>query len=212
MDINRWIRTPAFWGILLILGGIAMLIQNLVGFELGGLFWGAVFILAGVAFLAQLNRADHPWWPLLPGIISLGIGASILLDVVLPSLSRYFGGLLVLGGIGLAFLLVYLRQRQAWWAIIPAGVMFTLALVSVLDEGSFGFDTGGIFLLGLGITFLILAWLPGANQQWAYIPGGILAVIGLLIAAASGAWLSIVGPALIILLGGWLIFRSLRRV
>ena len=112
MDINRWLRTPAFWGILLILGGIAMLIQNLVGFELGGLFWGAVFILAGVAFLAQLNRSDHPWWPQLPGIILLGIGASILLDVVLPSLSRYFGGLLVLGGIGLAFLLVYLRQRQ----------------------------------------------------------------------------------------------------
>ena len=208
MDINRWLRTPAFWGIFLILGGIALLFQNLFHIELGGLFWGTAFILAGVAFILQINRPERPWWPLIPGLALLGIGAQILLDVILPSLSQYFGGLLVLGGIGLAFLLVYLRERRAWWALIPAGVMITLALVSVLDQGNFGLDTGGIFLLGLGMTFLVLAWLPSERQQWAYIPGGILVVMGLLIAGAAGAWLNIVGPALIILLGGWLIFRA----
>jgi hypothetical protein len=211
MDINRWLRTPAFWGIFLILGGIAMLFQNLFDIQLGGLFWGTAFIIGGIAFLMQLSRTEQAWWPLIPGITMLGLGTSILLGVIFPRLAEYFDGLLVLGSIGLAFVLVYLRERRAWWALIPGGVMLTLALVSVLDQGNVGFDTGGIFLLGLGLTFLVLAWLPDTRQQWAYIPGGILVVIGLLVAAASGAWLSIVGPALIIILGGWLIFRSWRQ-
>jgi hypothetical protein len=212
MEVNRWLRTPAFWGILLILGGIAMLFQNLFDIRLGGLFWGTAFLLGGVAFIIQINRPERPWWPLIPGVTLLGIGTSILLGVLLPSVERYLGGALVLGGIGLAFLLVYLRQREHWWAVIPAGVMFTLALVSTLDQGIYwNIDTGGVFLMGLGVTFLVVAWLPGQNQRWAYIPGGILAAMGMLIAGASGAWLNIVGPTIIILLGGWLIFRSLRQ-
>jgi hypothetical protein len=209
--VNRWLRTPAFWGILLILGGVAMLVQNLLDIRLGGLFWGAAFLLGGLAFIMQANRPEQPWWPYIPGITMVGIGAAILLDAILPGLSDLFSGLLILGGIGLAFLLIYLRDRRHWWALIPSGTMLTLAVVSVLDQVNVGFDTGGVFLIGLGLTFLVVAWLPDVKQQWAYIPGGILVVIGLLVAAASGEWLNIVGPALIIIVGGWLIFRSMRN-
>ena len=56
--------------------------------------------------------------------------------------------------------------------------MVSLAVVSVLDELYPSKDTGGIFLIGLGLTFALLAILPRLHMTWAYIPAIVLVVIG----------------------------------
>jgi hypothetical protein len=122
-------------------------------------------------------------------------------------------GVVILGGISLSFVLVYLSSKTQWWAVIPAGVLLTLALVSGLDNSTLGLDTGGIFFLGLGLTFLVVAWLPqqDGSMKWAYIPAGILLVIGTIITAVSENVFGLVTPVVLVLVGLLIIWRTLFR-
>jgi hypothetical protein len=119
-------------------------------------------------------------------------------------------GVIMLGAIGLAFLLVYLVNRDNWWAIIPAGVMGTLAVISGLSQVLTGFETGGIFFLGLGLTFALVAILPTPEGQmrWAFIPAGILFMIGLLLTAATSSLSGIIWPLALILFGLFFVWRA----
>jgi len=73
-------------------------------------------------------------------------------------------------------------------------------------------ETGGVFMLGLGLTFLLVAVLPNERRQmkWAFIPAGILGLLGLFIMAAAEELLKIIGPVALIALGAWLLFRYFR--
>lgn len=198
------------WGILLILGGFLFLLENLNILAIGGLFWALLFALAGVAFLSTYFADRTGWWAIIPGIIFLSLGGLIGLGVLAPRLADTLGGAFFLGGISLAFWLVYFVDRRNWWAIIPAGVMATVALVAGLGEAAPGMEIGGLFFLGIGLTFAVLGVLPntGANLRWAFIPAGIMVVFGLLITAASINLINYVWPALLILGGLFLLLRS----
>jgi hypothetical protein len=210
----KYFGSPIVWGVLLILGGAALLLENLLDWRLGGIFWGGAFLLGGVVFLAEYAlRGKAFWWALIPGVTLLGLGAVNLLDALLPQ-AEAWSGALFLGAISLAFFLVYLTARENWWAIIPGGVLATLMVVSNLDETrSAPLDTGGIFFLGLGLTFLLVALLPtpAGKMTWAYIPGGILAVFGLLLSTELADLARYAIPALVILGGVVMVFRALRR-
>ncbi len=71
-------------------------------------------------------------------------------------------------------------------------------------------QTGGVFFLGLGLTFALVALLPSAagRMTWAWIPAGILAVMGLLLMATSGNLIDYLWPLIIIAAGGFLIIRN----
>jgi hypothetical protein len=133
-----------------------------------------------------------------------------LLGFIYPLLSEIVGGSIVLGGIGLSFVLVFLVNRENWWAIIPAGVLATLAVVSAVDVGNYDVDTGGIFFIGVGITFLLVAILPTpvGQMKWAFIPALIMLVMGTLISNQMQDILLYVWPILIILVGGYLVYRA----
>lgn len=122
------------------------------------------------------------------------------------------GGSFVLGGIGLAFLFVYLANREFWWALIPAGVMMTLAVVVGLSSVFQGVETGGIFFLGLGLTFAIVALLPNPHGQmkWAFIPAAILGSIGLLLLLVWTAAINYLWAIGLILVGIFLLLRAIR--
>jgi hypothetical protein len=62
----------------------------------------------------------------------------------------------LLGGIGLAFWPISRRQER--WALIPAGVLTTLAVVTFLPDLVGTDSTPGIFFLGLALTFALVAW------------------------------------------------------
>jgi len=195
-------------GVLLILGGLILLFEKM-GFltNASGLFWGLVFGVAGCVFLYIFANDRASWWAAFPAFTLLGLSASSFLPPVLDK----FGGLVFLGGIGLGFWVVYFTDRERWWAIIPGGVLVTLGVVSTLDE-LLSIDTGGIFFLGLGITFLLVALLPGpARMTWAYIPAGVLIVMGLLTGMPFFGLGDYLLPAVLIIGGLILVYLYFRR-
>jgi hypothetical protein len=208
----KWITSRILWGLLLIAGGVIFLLENLNILEVGGLFWAVLFAIAGLGFLTVFVGDRQHWWALIPGIILLAIGTLIFLDTVSPRVTERLGGVIVLGGIGLAFLIVYLANRANWWALIPAGVMFTLSAVASLEGTMSGFETGGIFFLGLGLTFLLVAFLPTPDgyMRWAFIPAGVLLLIGILMTAALTQVINFVWPIALILVGLFLVLRAFR--
>jgi hypothetical protein len=70
-----------------------------------------------------------------------------------------------------------------------------------------------MFFLGLGITFALVAILPGTEGQmrWAWIPAAILGLMGLLILIAAEELINYIWPSALIFAGLLLIGRSLRR-
>ncbi len=173
----KFLSSRLVWGIVLVIGGALLLLDTFGIFKGGELFWTIALGIVGILFLiVYITNHDH-WWALIPGIIFLSLATTIGLDSFLPGFSdTNLGGTIILGGIALSFLLVYLAERANWWAIIPAGVMGTIAIVAVLDSGSSGAESGGIFFLGLGITFVLVAILPTTigQMRWAWIPAVIL--------------------------------------
>jgi hypothetical protein len=207
----RWLGSRVLWGSLLIFAGVMFLLQNLGVFRFGDLFWGILFILGGGAFLSVFLQDRLQWWAIIPGFTLLGIGLIISLTVLAPGFMAVIGGSIVLGSIGVAFLIIFLLDREKWWALIPAGTMLTLTVVAAISQAVPGMETGGIFFLGLGLTFAVVALLPttAGRMSWAWIPAGILALMGLLLMAAAGNLIGYLWPLVIILIGGFLILRTL---
>lgn len=204
----KLLGSRSFWGLVFILGGILFLLQTLNVLKGGDLFWGLIFGLVGVLFLSAYWNRRSQWWFIIPGMLFLGIGASILVQAFLPSrAASILGGLFILGGLGLSFLFLYLINPAFWWAIIPGGVMVTLAIVSVLDNAYPEKDTGGVFLIGLGLTFALLGILPRLRFRWAYIPAVVLFIIGCISLASQFTTINYIWPVLLILVGlfilGW---------
>jgi len=198
-------------GILLIVGGVLFLLQNL-GF-LGGslaLLWALLLGVGGAVFLYVFltNRAN--WWVLVPGFALLGLAATVALNRLAPGVGETWGGTLFLSGIGFAFWVIYFTNREHWWPVIPGGVLLTIALVAGLSSVLEGVEVGGIFFLGLGLTFGLLSLLPTpeGRMKWALIPAAVLMVMGLLITAAATALLGYLWPVALILVGLYFIFRT----
>lgn len=191
-------------GVLLVLGGILSLLDAIGVISNGsGIFWGLVFTVGGLIFLYMLINNRENWWAAFPAFTLLGLAASSFLP---KSLDAY-SGLVFFAGISLAFWWVYFTAPERWWAIIPAGVLLTLGIVSSVGDAS-GTATGGLFFLGLGLTFILVAVLPGgASRSWALIPGTILLLFGALLGTLYSGLTNYLWPAILILLGGYLVVR-----
>jgi len=207
----KWLESRVLWGSLLILAGVVFLLQNLFNFDIGALFWAILLAVAGLVFITVFINNRLQWWALIPGFTLLGVSATVLISNYLPRLEGVLGGFFVLGGISLAFVVVYLNDRRYWWAVIPAGVLFTVAIISVV-EGLLGdFETGGLFFIGLGLTFALVAISPApqGKMRWAWYPAAVLTVMGMLIAAAAENLFAYLWPAALILGGLVLIYRTI---
>lgn len=191
-------------GLILVLAGSLFLLQSLGYLDnVGDLFWGGIFLAAGALFLFAFFTGS--WWAVFPGCALAGIGALILL----PDPLEIYGGALFLGAVGLSFWLAYFTDaRERWWAIIPAGVITTLAVVTFLPDLIGGEATGSVFFFGLALTFLLVAILSG--RRWAYYPAAALALVGMLAMLALGSIANYIWAVVLICLGGYLIYRSLR--
>lgn len=191
-------------GLLLLLGGGMLLLQTMGYLEnASDIFWGAAFMIAGVVFLTLVIGGQ--WWGVFPGMTLLALG------VIIVSRGRLgdFDGMVLLGGIGIAFWLVYLLDRSRWWALIPAGVLTTLAVITVLPERIGAFGTGGVFFLGLALTFLLVALAAGL--RWAYYPAAALGVLGVLATVSLMNFANYVWALLLIAGGGYLIYRFIAN-
>jgi hypothetical protein len=162
------------FGFLLIVGGVLALAQTMgLLTNVSDIFWGGMFLAAGLIFLSLLFGGH--WWAAFPGFTLAALGVLILFSDSLGNL----GGAIFLGGIGLSFFAVYFTERtERWWALIPGGVLLTLAGVTVAAQQFGEFQTAGFFFFGLAITFLLVALLAG--MRWAYWPASVLGIMGFL--------------------------------
>lgn len=181
------ISKQAFFGGLLILAGIIFLIQQLFHLPIGGLFVAMFFLAGGLIFLYLVLVDKERWWALIPGSTLVGLAALIACGDLAPLFTDLFGGTIFLGSIALGFLGVYLLKPSNWWAVIPAGVVATIALIAGI-HGNHGMLQGGVFFLGIAATFAAVGLLPaGKHEKWPWIPAGICFLIGSLILVGSGA-------------------------
>jgi hypothetical protein len=201
-----------FWGGLLILAGVIFLLENMGLIAIGELIWAILLGLGGIAFLTVFITDRQHWWALIPGCTLVGVSITLFLEFFWPEAGSVTSGLIILGSIALAFLIIYLLNWENWWALIPAGVLFTLAVVAVLDEVYPQMDTGSVFFVGLGLTFAALAILPNpiGQMRWAFIPAVVLIVIGIVLAAVQFPVLSVVFALALIVVGVFFLFRAFQ--
>jgi hypothetical protein len=200
-------------GVMLLLMGAVALLQNFHVFQfsgsLWGIFWAVVFMAGGAAFLTVLITNRQNWWAVIPGLTLVGLGAIIAISTLFPDFPGNITGAIFLTAIGAAFWVIYFMMPDNWWAIIPGGTLVTLAAVTIASDYN-GEFSGGLFFIGLGITFGLLALIPSTKMKWPWIPAGILTVMGLIIAFSSLAG-ELIWPVALILLGGFFIFRAIRN-
>jgi hypothetical protein len=199
-------------GVLLLVAGVVFLLQSLGVLVFGAeLVIGTLFALGGLVFLRVWggNRTQN-WWAVIPGMALLGIGALIGLGSIWPAAENLLRGGLFLGALSLAFWLVYLSNTKNWWAVIPGGVLGTLAALTILDEIASGPISGAFFFLGLAVTFALVAILPPLeqNRRWAYIPAGVTLILAVVIALSAASVINYVWPLLMVAGGVYLVLRA----
>ncbi len=183
-------------GIILVILGALALLSNL------GFFRGVQNVVGALlfAFLGGLAlrhyRRHHKNVALVGAFALFGLAAA----TITGSLSGFF----FLALIGAGFLALYLADRQRWWAIIPAGTLFSLAVVAGLGEVAPRYESGSVLFIGLAATFLVLYRLPEDPKRWAIYPAVVslaLAVLGL---SFGGSW---VLPLVLVGVGVYLLYR-----
>ncbi|MBC8183847.1 hypothetical protein H8E88_22365 [candidate division KSB1 bacterium] len=174
-------RMNIIWGTLIVLFGVLLLLVTTDVIDIrvntawifGVLFFFGFLIFIGMYF--SMHRSQ--FWPLIPGITSLGLCLLILSEEI--GMRGQVGAGLFMLFIGLSFLAVAIFHNEHWWAIIPAGMVGSVSMVIF-----FGDILGvGLMFLCMGITFLGLYFVLQPRPEkhwWPLIPGGILAFMGIL--------------------------------
>lgn len=197
------------WGFILIAFGIFALLNN---FNLLGSFddfiAAAMFGGFGVLGLGYYFANKHQWWVLFPAFAFLGISGSILTSS-LPIINQFSGGVFLFS-LSLAFWLLFLQnQSRFWWAVIPGGILTTLALIETLSHfGSRAEDS--VLFLGIAVTFGLL-WLFRAKTgaDWAkWVALGALAFV--VFGSLFGA-MNLLVPLGLIGFGLWILFKNTRK-
>jgi hypothetical protein len=140
------------------------------------------------------------------GLVVAGIGLFLLLGRSVPDMGRWIP--LV---VGLIFMAAFLARRE-YGFLVPGGI---ITGVGVLLSGVVDADLeGAVTALSLAGGFLAI-WVLGAffrlpqNHWWPFIPGGILAIVGMVRLADAGSegvvrwW-----PLVLVLIGALIIGRT----
>ncbi len=210
-------RSQLGLGLLFIGAGVLFLLQNLGVF--GGfspILWAFIFAVGALFFLALFIGDYHQrWWAAIPGMTLFGLAGAAMLDALNIGLLGQMAGPFFLASIGSGFVLIFATNPAHWWAIIPGGVLGTLAVVAAVEEfGEGPFEVGSVFFLGLGITFLVLGLLPrvdGRALRWALIPAGALLLFGLLVNTPAIAYVNYIWPVALIIGGAYLLWRGYQE-
>lgn len=147
-------------GVALMTAGVLLLLDMLGVLNSSALVWPLIFAAAGAAFLTLFVRGRENWWAAIPGSVFLGLAAVILISQYWPGPAADRAGAFLFLFMGAGFIAVYLRERSNWWAIIPGGVMLTLAVVVALPPEMQGMAVAAVLFLGLAATFAGLSLVP----------------------------------------------------
>jgi hypothetical protein len=127
----------------------------------------ATYVLTaiGLPFLVVYLRNRAEWWYLIPAYVMLAIaglvaltGAGIMQDRLVPAYVMY--------AIAIPFVVVYLRNRANWWALIPGGIMAIIGTSLLLTQTTAQVIVPVIVILG-GLGIMIRQFTrkePAATQ------------------------------------------------
>ena len=201
---NWWALIPA--GVMVFLTFVLLAADNLGGEFIGSALF---FILAATFVTVYISRRVR--WAIIVAYVMFVLGFMPLLAISpRPELS----GIVVMFAIAIPFFVVYFRApEQKYWALIPAGVLGAAGLVAaiVLLPGipRNGYDEripNAIMALGVAATFAVVGLRH--HKRWAVL----FSLVALVAAAANFStgnfekyW-----PALLVLVGFYLLFNALR--
>ena len=212
---SRWLSDALLWGVFLVAGGIVILLNNFDLFEdIDPLVWAALFGVVGLGFLIAYVVDRRRWiGSLVPAFTLLGLAAVVYLGGR-QLVSDAWLGTIFLASIGLGFWLSFLVNRDQWWAVIPGGTLWVLAVLAFLSESS-DMSTnalGGVLFIGLGLTLGLLYLLRSARRPlgWAAIPGMALFLFGLIVYLGAMGIQATYWPLLLIFLGVGLLAGQVR--
>ena len=205
-DRSEWWPLIPAYALWVVAGLLALVELNVLRGE-----FLAAYVLSAIAlpFITVFLRDRSQWWALIPAYVLLAVAAMILLGetVLLPDA---FEATFVLTAIALPFLVVYVRNRTQWWPLIPAYVLLSIGVMIPLEELGVLSD----FLIPAYVMFVIaipffIVYFRNPKQWWPLIPGGIMTAIGLSFLLVEA--FQYVFPALVILVGFWILMRSFTR-
>jgi hypothetical protein len=199
-----WPLIPAY-----ILVSLAVFLAAVELEILSGSYLGAIILgLIAVPFLLVYFLDRSQWWPLIPSYVLLLI-AGMLVLIELGLLEDAWTATFVLGGIGLPFLYVYFRNRENWWALIPAYVMLDIGIMVGLIDARVLRDTiiPAYVFLSIALPFFVV-YLNDTSKWWSLIPGGVMGLMGVIF-LMTGNLFQYVVPILIILAGALILGRQL---
>ncbi|MFO7890893.1 MAG: hypothetical protein R6V04_11200 [bacterium] len=213
------VKTTNFlFGIFLIILGCLFLLHALdIFFIDSSLTLAAFFVAAGLVFLLAYFFFKKGLWTLIVGVIGLFIGAAIYIER-----AHYLSDDLIPVSFfvltGLTFFNALRYGRKNWWALIPGGYCFIFAAHIAIDMLWLRVDDlhGVIFFLGTGLIFGIIYLLKNGkfDLDWAKYPSLISFIIGIIILLSSNisyVFNRFLFPAILIVIGILLLFKSLPK-
>jgi hypothetical protein len=145
------------------------------------------------------------------GAVLIVIGVALLLGQLVDDVGRF-----VLLGIGLTLLALWLATRNPG-TLIGGGVCTGLGVGILVASSSTGNLAGAAVVLGLAGGFLgigLIGHLLGVEEArwWPFIPGAILAIVGVVVFAGPDAaeTFSLLWPIGLVVLGVGLVVAALR--
>jgi len=176
MNVNK---SGLFWGVLLIGAGVLALATQL-GYieEFSPGIWIVVF--GAISLLGFVSYAMSGWtqwgWLFPAGVCG---GLAVIIALATNNVDSAAVGSPLFFGLLIPFVAAYLTDRSRnWWALIPGGIMLFLALVTLLVDNVGGEWVGAMFLLLIGLTFLVI-YLNNRTRVWALIVAYVFGVLSI---------------------------------
>jgi len=203
---NWWALIPG--GIMLFLAMTTLLVDNVGGEWVGSLF---LFLIA-LSFLMVYLTSRTRTWALFVAYILGVLSVAPAMAAFGGDTAAYFGAIFLFA-VGIPFFVLYFRSLENWWAIIPAGVMVVLALITMLaiagwirNEHQGGY-ANAILMAGFAATFAVV-WLRH-GKPWAKIVTIMLAAVAVG-SVFFATYSQVLWPVAIILAGAYLFYMALR--
>jgi hypothetical protein len=173
------------WGSLLILFGVMSLLGQFVSLSLW--IWVGVLAASGLVVFVVYLTDRAAWGLLLTAYVLLAV-SGLIAFAELDILPDPFVAVYTLTAIALPFLVVFLRDRSRWWALIPCYVLLAIGIMVALIELQVLGDLliPVYVLLAIAIPFFVV-YARDPKQWWPLIPSGILTIIAVSFLLATEA-------------------------
>jgi hypothetical protein len=203
------------FALILIATGVLVLLQTtgVVTGDIGQVISLVLLAALGIFFTTLYFPARRQWfWVALGlGCFSFALGNAV---TFIQALDESYRQVVVLVGLGISILSIYLHNRMNWWAMFPAGLLISLGANQWVEQSYPDFASGGVLVIGLGLSFLVLYLVPTpvGRLKFALLPAVILLAIGAAIVIGQPYNISdYLLPGLILLAGVALIVVTTRK-